>query len=152
MPDVRNCKRCGRIYNYLGGIPICPICKDEDEKDFQRVKKYLYENPKATMSEVASNLEISIEKIKRFLREERLEIVGDDVIVGLECERCGKRIKTGRFCEDCNKDLALGFTKAARKLEEQVNVKSKDSPIGGGLRYLSKIVKKDEQKKKRGGK
>ena len=85
MPDVRNCKRCGRIYNYLGGIPICPICKDEDEKDFQRVKKYLYENPKATMSEVASNLEISIEKIKRFLKKDwkLLEMM---LIVGLECE------------------------------------------------------------------
>ncbi|HHV95880.1 MAG TPA: MerR family transcriptional regulator, partial [Clostridiaceae bacterium] len=76
MPDVRNCKRCGRIFNYIGGVQLCPHCREEDEEDFKRIKRYLFENPKATVSEVASELNISIEKIKKFLREERLEIVG----------------------------------------------------------------------------
>jgi len=142
MPDIRNCKRCGRIFNYLGGSQICPSCKEEDEEDFKRVKKYLYENPKATISEVASELDISIEKIKKFLREERLEIVGDPRLVGLECEKCGKPINTGRFCDECSRDLASGFNSVAKKLEEQVK---KD---GIGLRYLSKLIDGDSEYKR----
>lgn len=148
MAELRNCRRCGRIFNYLSGSPICTSCKEDDENDFKRVKQYLYENPKATISEVASELDISIEKIKKFLREERLEIVGNGGITGLECEKCGTFIKTGRFCDDCNKDLALGFSNAARKIEQ--NVRSKDG--SGGLRYLSKIIKGDNQNKKTTGK
>lgn len=148
MAELRNCKRCGRIFNYLGSSPICATCKEDDEHDFQRVKKYLYENPRATISEVASELDISIEKIRKFLREERLEIVGEGGLTGLECEKCGVSIKTGRFCDDCNKDLALGFSNAARKIEQ--DVKGRDG--SGGFKYLSRIIKGDNQNKKTTGK
>ena len=78
MPDVRNCRKCGRIYNYIGGAPLCPACKQLEEDDFQLVKKYLYENPGATLTQVSTDLEMSVEKIKRFLKEGRLEITNDD--------------------------------------------------------------------------
>ena len=26
--DVRNCKGCGRLFNYYGGVPLCKACKD----------------------------------------------------------------------------------------------------------------------------
>jgi len=49
MPDIRNCKRCGRLFNYIGGRPICQDCKKQDEEEFKRVKEYLYEHPKASI-------------------------------------------------------------------------------------------------------
>ncbi len=104
MPDIRNCRRCGRIYNYIGGPPICQDCKNADEEVFKKVKDYLYDNPGATLSQVAIELEVSVEKIKMFLKEGRLEIMDDSNIV-LECERCGKSIKTGRFCKDCQSEV-----------------------------------------------
>ena len=29
--DVRNCKGCGRLFNYYGGVPLCKTCKDKLE-------------------------------------------------------------------------------------------------------------------------
>ena len=30
--DVRNCKKCGRMFNYVTGPVVCPNCKDSLEK------------------------------------------------------------------------------------------------------------------------
>ena len=30
--NVRNCRNCGRLFNYIAGAPVCPACKDELEK------------------------------------------------------------------------------------------------------------------------
>ena len=38
MPDVRNCRKCGKIFNYIGGVPICPACREKEEEDFQRIR------------------------------------------------------------------------------------------------------------------
>lgn len=34
--DVRNCRQCGRLYNYIGGsmYNLCPDCIDKLEKKF----------------------------------------------------------------------------------------------------------------------
>jgi len=64
MPDIRNCKRCGRLFNYIGGRPICQDCKKQDEEEFKRVKEYLYEHPKASIIEVSNALDISVQKIR----------------------------------------------------------------------------------------
>ena len=41
--NVRNCRKCGKIFNYVSGLPICPACRDEAEKKFQVVKKFIRE-------------------------------------------------------------------------------------------------------------
>lgn len=138
MPDVRNCRRCGKIFNYIGGPPICPVCKQADEEDFKRVKQYLYDNPGATISQVSTELEVSVEKIKRFLREGRLEIVNDDGNFILECERCGKAIKSGRFCNDCERDMTRELQETAGKISNSSTANSKRLQ----LKYLSKDLPK----------
>ena len=35
--DVRNCKECGRLFNYIGGQRLCPACKDKLEEKFAQV-------------------------------------------------------------------------------------------------------------------
>ncbi len=117
MPDVRNCRKCGKIYNYVGGAPLCPVCKQEEEEDFQRVKEYLYEFPGASVTQVSTELDISIEKIKRFLKEGRLEITNDEGNLILECEKCGRSIKSGRYCDACERDLTSRLKSVASQLE-----------------------------------
>ena len=139
MPDVRNCKKCGKIFNYIGGAPVCHVCRQLDEEDFKRVKEYLYENTGAALSVISNELNISVEKIRRFLKDGRLEIVGQDGNMFLDCESCGKSIKTGRLCDECEKNLASDLKTTAGQINQDIlkSTATKD----GGLRYLNKFDK-----------
>ncbi len=143
MADVRNCRKCGKIYNYIGGAPICSRCRELEEEDFKRVKEYLYENPGASITQVSSELEISIELIRRFLKDGRLEITGDDGNMILECENCGKSIKSGRFCGECERDLASGFRSVANQMKSELDSQSSAANAKSfGMRYLNKGYEK----------
>lgn len=98
--DVRNCKGCGRLFNYLSGPPICPACREAMENKFQEVKEYLRDNPNASIQVVSEVNEVTVPQIRQWVREERLTFSPDSP-VGLDCEGCGKTIKTGRYCEEC---------------------------------------------------
>jgi flagellar operon protein (TIGR03826 family) len=135
MPDLRNCRRCGRMFNYLGGPPICVDCKNKDEEVFKKIKEYLYDNPKATLSQVSLDLEVSVEKIRMFLKEGRLEITEDSNIV-LECERCGKSIRTGRYCDECQSQVSNDILGSAVRNAEKKSSEVKHNGIG--MRYLNK--------------
>jgi len=145
MPDVRNCRKCGRIFNYIGGTPICPVCRKEEEDDFQKVKRYLYENPGASITQVSTELDITIEKIKRFLKDGRLEITGDDGNMVLECENCGKSIRSGRFCEECERNLASGLKSAAKDIKNELENASQVSRQEFAVRYLNKDLDKKDK-------
>lgn len=101
--NVRNCTRCGKIYNY-DGFKICFSCRKSDELDYEKVRDYLHENPGANISDVSEATEVDTGKIIAFLRDGRLEI-GEGGNLILECEKCGVSITTGRFCNKCTSDL-----------------------------------------------
>ena len=44
MNDIRNCRICGKIFNYVVGPVVCPRCKEKLEEKFQEVKKYIQDN------------------------------------------------------------------------------------------------------------
>ena len=124
--NVKNCSRCGRIYNY-DGFRVCPTCRREDEADFQKVKEYLYDNPGADVQEVSEETEVDSRKIIDFLRAGRLEIAEGSALI-LECESCGVGIRTGRFCEKCTVGMEreLGaIVNAARPKTEGRKVEEK---------------------------
>jgi len=101
--NIRNCSRCGRIYVY-DGFNICLDCRKADEEDFQKVKKFLEENPNANVMMVSEGTGVETKKIIQFLKEGRLELKGENNII-LTCEKCGKPITTGRFCDKCALEL-----------------------------------------------
>lgn len=105
--NVRNCSRCGQIYAY-DGFNICIRCRQEDEKDFKKVKEYLDEYPGSNIAQVEEGTGVSSKKIIEFLRQGRLE-VEDETNILLTCERCGKSIKTGRFCDKCKLEMEREF-------------------------------------------
>ena len=103
--DVRNCKQCSKLFNYIGGAPICPECVKKSEDKFEDVKKYIYDHPRCGIQEVASEMEISIAQIRKWLRDERLSF-SEDSDIALSCEKCGKKILTGRYCKGCKDSMA----------------------------------------------
>jgi rubredoxin len=106
--EVRNCKGCGKLFNYMSGPPLCPTCAAALDLKFEEVKEYVYDHPRVGIQEVSEVMEVSITQIKQWIREERLAFA-EDSMIGLECEGCGITIKTGRFCKACKDKMAKGF-------------------------------------------
>ncbi len=123
--EVRNCKNCGKMFNYIGK-PICPTCEKRLEDKFQEVKQYVKEHKEASITEVAEENEVSVNQIKRWVRQERLAF-SDESMVGLECENCGAMIKTGRFCESCKQKLQNNLSSVIKKKPEPVVNKKRES-------------------------
>ncbi len=103
--DVRSCRNCGKLFNYLQGQKICPACRRKLEDKFMQVRDYIRENEAATMQEISDDNDVSVKQIKQWVREERLTFT-DKSAVGIECESCGAMIRTGRFCEKCKSNMA----------------------------------------------
>ena len=112
--NVKNCRKCGKIYNYIMGPNICPKCKEEQETKFQEVKKYIQENGRAGMIAVSEACEVDTQQIQQWIREERLQF-SDDSPIKVACESCGTMIGSGRFCAKCKNELASGLKNSIRQ-------------------------------------
>lgn len=100
--DLRNCPECGRLFAYQGKS-VCRKCSEKEEEEYIIVRKYVRDHPGANVFEVADETGIEEEKILHFLKDGRLQSRG--FATSLECERCGKKISSGRFCEVCKSSL-----------------------------------------------
>ncbi|MED9903141.1 MAG: flagellar protein [Lachnospiraceae bacterium] len=135
--NVRNCRKCGRIFNYVVGPFLCPACREALEADFQRVKEYVREHRGATISQVSEACEVEISQIHQWLREERLELTEDSGIV-LQCESCGAAIMCGRYCDKCRREIAMGFKKAVHASQKEVPQPAlKRDRDGDKMRFLN---------------
>lgn len=105
--DVRNCKQCGRLFNYIGGSysRLCPDCIAKLEDKFQQVKEYIESNRAVSMHEVCEVCDVSSKQVEQWVREERL-VFAEDSAIGVSCEICGATIKSGRYCENCKIKLS----------------------------------------------
>lgn len=135
--DVRNCRQCGNLYNYIGGPyrHLCPACVQELEDKFVIVKEYIRDHVTATMAQVSEDCDVSTKQIEQWVREERL-CFADDSPIGLQCEGCGAPIKTGRFCEHCKGSMANQFENAYKKPEPVRQKKDRDT--AARMRFLDK--------------
>lgn len=72
--QVKTCKRCNKLFQYVTGRQVCPKCRKREEELFGQVKDYLRENKGASMEEVSEATGASLGLIQSFLREGRLEV------------------------------------------------------------------------------
>ncbi|HHW68303.1 MAG: hypothetical protein PWP07_852 [Epulopiscium sp.] len=128
-----SCARCGKLYEYNGISDYCPICMQYDEAIFQKIKEYLNEHPKATVIQVATDLDIPVKMIKKYLREGRLEIVEAENFF-LNCEKCGAPIKTGRYCDKCARDFDSGVKRITNEAATNIH----NRKYSEKMRYLDK--------------
>lgn len=136
--EVKNCRGCGRLYNYMGGgYLLCQACMEELEEKFKQVKAYVEEHKGATMPEVADANDISVNQIERWIREERLSF-GDDSPIGIDCEGCGTSIKSGRFCPACKDQLQRGFGNLYREEKPKIDRNSLRRDSTARMRFLDK--------------
>ena len=132
--EIRNCKNCGRIYNHVVGLNLCPKCKADMEEKFAEVKEYIYDHPGVGVAEVSEAMQVSTQQIRQWVREERLQFA-EGSVTDIVCESCGKSILSGRFCPQCKETMIHGLEHAykheeAKPTGEQKKAKAK-------MRYLS---------------
>ena len=137
MPELRNCKRCNRIFSHLVGPQICPQCQKEEDKKFEEVSLYVREHPGVPLAMVSKEMDISYEKLLKYVREGRLQVKGQDGKIVYFCERCGKELASGRLCKECeaglSKELESSKQALMDKIQKGVPDRGKDS---GGYRFL----------------
>ena len=134
--DVRNCRLCGRLFNYIGGgYNICPECREAAERKFQEVKEYIRENPRATIQEISDDNEVTTNQIRQWIREERLQFT-EDSNIGIECEKCGASIRTGRFCENCKNSMANALSQSIEKDKMPAPPKPEKKDNKNKMRFL----------------
>lgn len=135
--DVRNCRKCGRLYNYIGGSyrHLCPQCIADLEELFQEVKQYIEENPGVTTPMVSKQFDIPIQQIETWIREERL-CIEEGSAIGISCEKCGATIYSGRYCAECKNKIANNLNKAYGVSVIDMNAKKLRDTKGARMRFL----------------
>ncbi|WP_026489022.1 class I tRNA ligase family protein [Butyrivibrio sp. XBB1001] len=132
--NLRNCARCGKMFNYIGGQPVCEACKKAIEEDFQKVKQYIVDNPRAGLKEIAEENGVTTKQIQQWIREERLMFTSDSPLQ-IQCENCGAQIQTGRYCAKCKASMANNlnntFAKPQPAIQQPVKKEGK-----AGMHFL----------------
>ena len=132
--NVRNCRKCGRVFNYIIGQTLCLSCRDALESKYKEVKEFVQKNRGCGINEVAEECDVDPSQIRQWIREERLEFT-EDSMIGLACEICGASIRTGRYCEKCKAQTLNGLNNVVRQaqasrqsMQQKPSTNSKDNP------------------------
>ncbi len=95
------CKECGGVMVFKGvGEYRCEDCMAVDYDDYGKVRRYIEKHSGATAYEIECAIGVSQKKIRNMLREKRIQIAADSKSF-LRCELCGKSIRCGQFCDEC---------------------------------------------------
>ncbi len=133
--NARNCRKCGKLFNYVSGPPICMACRDALEEKFHEVKAYIRDHANCTIPEVSEVCDVSQNQIQQWLKDERLQLAEGSGIT-LHCEKCGTAIYSGRFCEKCKSSMANQFSDSIRQPEEPKPAPKKDTRENPKMRFL----------------
>ena len=129
IPKV--CKECGGVMIFKGvGEYHCENCDAVDYDDYGKVRGYIEEHRGATAAQIESAVGVSQRTIRRLLKDGRLE-VAEGSKAYLRCELCGKQIRTGQYCPECE-------IKAHRKLEEKQRELINQNARGFGMDHQKK--------------
>jgi Zn finger protein HypA/HybF involved in hydrogenase expression len=127
LSELKNCKRCNKVFSYLAGLPICPACQKEDEKIFEEASMYIRDHPGVPLTVVSKELKISYEKLMKYVREGRLQVLSSKGEYIKFCEKCGVVISGNRFCASCEGHIAGVLDTSKKKLQGSIEAAKKRS-------------------------
>lgn len=132
------CRKCRKAYlNGSGGY--CLECVKEMDESVKIIKDYLETHPGATVAEISKNTDVSKKDIIFLLRDDRLVLENAEEGF-ITCDRCGKSIKSGRYCPECLHSMGNMFRNASNEIkakqdkEKEKNNKLKTSMTGNKMK------------------
>lgn len=97
----RTCKECGGVLVFKGvGEYQCEDCGAKDYDDYGKVRQYIEEHKGATAAQIENAIGVPQRSIRQMLKDGRLEVSADSKVF-LQCEVCGKLIRYGQYCPEC---------------------------------------------------
>jgi Zn finger protein HypA/HybF involved in hydrogenase expression len=120
MPELKNCRRCNKVFPFFAGLPICPACAQEDERIFREVSGYIREHPGVSLNVVSGELNISYDKLMKYVKEGRLQVLSGEGEFVSFCEKCGQMIKKGKFCQSCEYHISNVLDDSKRNLQNKL--------------------------------
>lgn len=112
----RLCKECGGVMVYEGvGEYRCEDCSYLDYDDYGKVRLFIEKHRGATAVEIESYTGVSQRIIRKLLRDGRIEIAENSKTF-LRCERCGKNIRSGQYCHECEMNMHRNMEARQREL------------------------------------
>lgn len=125
LDSMKNCVKCKKAFLSADSI-LCDECIKEEKEMYEKVREHLKEHPGLSLLQLAKETEVSAKKISKYIKEGRLELAQAE----LECEKCGIKLKTGRFCENCIDSLAK---KTLLMVNEYRDASKKGSGMHSGI-------------------
>ncbi len=143
--EFRACKNCGDVFQWSGvGAMLCPNCKDQDEEEFDKVRRYLQDHPSMDAEIISMNTGLPVTKITQWIKSGRLVLTGK-ANLSERCEQCGMPIQKGKLCESCKRNLRLGFANAGldtRRRKDTLESVKKEAMFNKGMKFIDKNSQK----------
>ena len=71
-------------------------------------------------------MDVPVKQLKEWIREERLQFTTATGEVC--CENCGKPITTGKYCDECRKNMINRLDNAYQKPKQEVKKSTRTNP------------------------
>jgi len=69
--ELSNCRGCGKLI-LTQSSRFCEVCNKAQMDEFQKIKEYLREHPKAMLMEIHEATGVSLKAIKELIMEEKI--------------------------------------------------------------------------------
>jgi len=116
IPQV--CSECGGVMVFKGvGEYQCEDCKRVDYDDYGKVRRFIELHPGANAAQIEHEVGVSQKTIRKLLKEGRIEIAENSAAF-LRCEICGKQIRSGELCPECEVTVHRNMEAEQRKLRQ----------------------------------
>lgn len=112
--NIVNCRNCGTLFKRITKDRVCPQCMKKLEEKFNEVRIYISENKGVSIMQVSREMDVSVEQIKAWIREDRLQLdAAGDPEFG--CLQCGVPIRSGKYCDYCKNKVINNLNSAYRR-------------------------------------
>lgn len=124
---LKNCPECGALFTFLAK-DLCDECSKKDEEEYNKVFKFLRQNPCSSILDVSECTGVSRKKIMEFIHDGRISLVTIAVSEEkkLYCRMCNKEIKGGKLCNEC----ADNFREKLKETKKTIPVQEKEVLTG----------------------
>ena len=111
-PVLKNCPLCGKLFADTGA-GTCQKCYNAYRDYELEVKKYVEANPNCSARDIVKNTGAPLAVASKMIQSGQFAMNGK---LAYPCSRCGKLIKAGVYCSECQQAIQQATDETNRAL------------------------------------